>query len=202
MDRDAVPDTSPTLLGKLRQDPSDQAAWARFVEHYGPQIYGWCRRWNLQDADAQDVSQNVLVRLSEKLRTFTYDPARSFRAWLKTLTHHAWSDFVTNSRKAGAGSGDTDVLALLETVEAREDLVRRLEEAFDRELLGQAMLRVQARVAAHTWEAFRLTALEGLSGAQAAERLGLKVANVFVAKSEVQKMLREETRELEGADSA
>ena len=43
-------------------------------------------------------------------------------------------------------------------------------------------------------------ALEGLPGAAVAERLGRKVAHVFVAKSEVQKMLAEEVRRLEAAD--
>jgi RNA polymerase sigma-70 factor (ECF subfamily) len=90
--------------------------------------------------------------------------------------------------------------AFLQTVKAREDLVQHLNEAFDCELLEQAKVRVRLRVAPHTWEAFRLTALEGLSGAAAAERLHMKVANVFVAKSEVQKMLGDEVRKLEGPD--
>lgn len=193
--------TSPTLLGKLRQDPADQAAWGRFVDYYGPRIHGWCRRWGLQDADAQDVTQTVLVRLSAKLGSFSYDPKRSFRAWLKTLTRHALSDFLAGRRRPGRGSGDDEVWALLETVEAREDLVRRLEEEFDRELLQEAMARVQLRVRPRTWEAFRLTALEGLAGAAAAERLQMKVATVFVAKSEVQKMLTEELRRLDPPDA-
>ena len=191
--------TSPTLLGKLRENPTDQAAWGRFVEHYGPRIYGWCRRWQLQDADAQDVTQNVLIRLAEKLRTFNYDPSRSFRAWLKTLAHHAWCDFVDSRRSATVASGTAEATKMLETVEARTDLVQRLEEAFDRELLDEAMARVQLRVQANTWEAFRLTALEGLSGAAAAEQLHMKVATVFVAKSEVKKLLAEEVRKLEGS---
>ena len=65
--------TSPTLLARLRS-PSDQAAWDQFVERYSPRIYGWCRRWNLQEADAQDVTQDVLLRLADKMRTFAYDP--------------------------------------------------------------------------------------------------------------------------------
>src|SRR5262249_49682883 len=76
--------TRETLLGRLRRDPTDQAAWGEFVERYSPQIYGWCRGWRLQDADAQDVTQEVLVILARRMATFDYDPARSFRAWLKT----------------------------------------------------------------------------------------------------------------------
>jgi RNA polymerase sigma factor (sigma-70 family) len=198
-DRSSSP-TSPTLLGRLRQDPTDQKAWERFVLLYGPRITAWCRKWGLQEADAQDVTQIVLVKLAGKMRTFEYDPERSFRGWLKTLTHHAWSDFLSGQRPAVVGSGDTAVLALLQSVEAREELVKRLEEAFDGELLEEAMTRVRLRVAAPTWDAFRLTALEGLSGAEAGAKLGMKVAAVYVARSEVQKRLRAEVQRLEGLD--
>jgi RNA polymerase sigma-70 factor (ECF subfamily) len=164
MTGDVESQTSPTLLARLRQDPTDQASWSRFVEHYGPKIYGWYRKWNLQDADAQDVTQTVLAQLAAKMRSFAYDPGRSFRGWLKTLTHHAWSDFLDDHKRTGLVCGDAGMLAMLETVAAREDLVQRLEEAFDRELLEAAIVRVRLRVKPRTWDAFRLTALEGLPG--------------------------------------
>lgn len=87
---------------------------------------------------------------------------------------------------------------LLGEVEARDDLARRLEEAFDRELLEAAIAGVRLRVALRTWEAYRLTAVEGLPGAEAAEQLGMAVARDFSAKSQVQKFLREEVRRLGG----
>ena len=83
--------TSASLLARLRQAPADQEAWAEFVDHYGPKVYGWCRHWRLQEADAQDVTQDLLLKLAGKMQDFAYDPARSFRAWLKTLARHAWS---------------------------------------------------------------------------------------------------------------
>jgi RNA polymerase sigma factor (sigma-70 family) len=197
MESASDPRTSTTLLGRLRHAPADQRAWGDFVGRYGPKIYGWCRQWGLQEADAQDVTQDVLAKLAEKMRGFAYDPAGSFRGWLRTLTHHAWHDFVDNRKRRGAGSGDSQVLELLETLPAREDLVKHLDEAFDRELLEEAMARVRLRVELHTWDAFRLLALEGRSGAEAAGQLRMKVATVFVARSKVQKMIREEMRKLE-----
>jgi RNA polymerase sigma-70 factor (ECF subfamily) len=91
------------------------------------------------------------------------------------------------------------VARLLSSVEARADLLQRLDQAFDQELLEEAKRRVRQRVAPHRWEAFRLTAEEGLSGAEAAARLKLPVAQVYVARSDVLQMLQEETRQLEGA---
>jgi RNA polymerase sigma-70 factor (ECF subfamily) len=189
--------TRASLLLQLRQAPDDQSAWGEFVDRYGRQIHAWCLRWGLQEADAQDVTQTVLLQLAVKLRSFTYDPAKRFRGWLKTLTHHAWSDFLRARGREAAGSGDTGVHHLLDTVEARDDLTRRLEETFDRELLDQATARVRERVEKRTWEAYQLTAVDGLSGAEAAARLGMRVGTVFKAKSKVHKMLKETLRELE-----
>jgi RNA polymerase sigma-70 factor (ECF subfamily) len=194
---DSAPSTSTALLRRLRQDPADQAAWVEFVRRYGPEVYRWCRHWRLQAADAEDVTQAVLVRLSARMRTFAHDPARSFRAYVRTLARYAWCDFLEASKQPGAGGGGSDVRRLLETVEAGNDLVRRLDEQFDQEVLAEAQARVQQRVEPHTWEAFRLTALEGLSGAEAAARLGLKVATVYKAKSKVQQMLHEEVARLD-----
>jgi RNA polymerase sigma-70 factor (ECF subfamily) len=197
MAHDFSAQTSTTLLGRLRHDPTDQAAWAEFVRRYGPQVYRWCRRWRLQEADAQDVTQAVLAKLAAKMRTFTYDPAQSFRAYLKTLARYAWCDFLEAGKQPGGGCGGSDVLQLLETVEAGDDLMQTLNEQFDQELLAEAQSRVRQRVEPHTWEAFQLTAVEGLSGAEVGSRLGMKVATVFKAKSKVQQMLQEEVARLE-----
>jgi RNA polymerase sigma factor (sigma-70 family) len=192
-----LPTTSVTLLTRLRQDPSEQAGWDEFVEHYGRHIYRWCRQWKLQDADAEDLTQDILVKLTQKLRAFTYDPSRSFRSWLKTVTHHAWRDFEDSRRHPQAAPGNSQVMELMLTVEAREDLEQKLEEAFDLELLETAKIRVRLRVAPHTWDAFHLSAIEGLPVAEVALRVHLQIAMVYVAKSKVQKMLQEEIEKLE-----
>jgi RNA polymerase sigma-70 factor (ECF subfamily) len=201
MDSSSGSHTSPTLLGRLRQDPADQASWAEFVERYGRRICGWCLQAKLQEADAEDVTQMVLVRLAGRMRTFAYDPSRSFRGWLRTLTRHAWSDFVAAQKRGVRGTGDSAVAGHLDTLPAREDLVARLEEQFDQEVLDEATARVRLRVDPASWEAFRLLAVEGLSGAEAAGRLGRSVAAVFKAKARVQAMLRDEVARLEGDGS-
>ena len=88
---------------------------------------------------------------------------------------------------------------MLLTLQAREDLVEKLESAFDLELLEAAKERVRRRVASHTWEAFRLAALEGVPVAEVAARVRLPAALVYVAKSKVRQMLREEISKLEAS---
>jgi RNA polymerase sigma-70 factor (ECF subfamily) len=190
--------TRVTLLGRLyRSGAADEDAWGEFVDHYGRRIYKWCRHWQLQDADAEEVTQRVLLILLAKMKDFVYDPSRSFRAWLKTVTHHAWRNLVDGRRRETLGGGESGQWERLLTVAARDDLVQRLAREFDRELLEQAMVRVRIRVAPHNWEAFRLTAIDGAEPREVARRLDMKIANVYAARSNVQRLLREEVEELE-----
>ena len=119
--------TSATLLGRLRRSPADEAAWCEFVDRYGRMIYRWCLRWKLQQVDAEDVTQIVLLKLADKMRTFVYDRARSFRAWLKTVTHHAWQDYADTRRRFPPGAGGSWPDEALHSAEAREDLVEHLQ---------------------------------------------------------------------------
>jgi RNA polymerase sigma-70 factor (ECF subfamily) len=90
----------------------------------------------------------------------------------------------------------------LERVAARADLMQHLAAEFDRELLEEAQARVQAQVGPRRWQAFCLTAYEGLSGAEVAERLAMKVVTVFAVKSKVLKLLQKEVQKLERSDNA
>jgi len=192
--------TSLTLLGRLRSNPGDQEAWNAFVDRYGVKVYSWCRRWSLQDADARDVTQNVMLELARQLRAFEYRTGGSFRAWLKTVAYRAWCDFLSARKRTPPVGGADGVLEQLQALEAGDDLLRRLEEECEREMFEAAMVRIRPRVQPHTWQAFVLTAIEGKPGAEVAAQLNMKVGTVWVARSKVQKMLQLEVQRLEQAD--
>ena len=120
-DKAADSGTSISLLVRLQHAPADQAAWAEFVHRYGMRIDGWCRRWGLQEADAQDVSQEVLLKLIRAMQRFRYDPAQRFRGWLMTVAHHAWQDLVRGRRQVAQG-GDPAAGDPLQSLAARDDL--------------------------------------------------------------------------------
>ena len=107
-------ETRVTLLGRLRRDPTNQAAWREFVDHYGRKVYGWCRAWGLQDADAKDVTQDVLVKLAAKMRDFAYDPARSFRATRSSFW--AWGATLAKSTSSNVSRSDESSPAALALV--------------------------------------------------------------------------------------
>jgi RNA polymerase sigma-70 factor (ECF subfamily) len=188
--------TSISLLFRVALLPPDEAAWAEFVDRYGPRVAKWCRARGFQEADAEDVCQAVLTRLAHRLRQFQYDPARTFRGFLRKVANDAITDALA-ARRRFAATGGSGIWKRLEGLEARDDLVHRLEEEFDLELLKAARQSVSQRVAAHTWESYRLTAEEGLSAADTAARLGIRIGTVYQAKSSVIQMLQEEVRKLE-----
>lgn len=190
-------DTSLTLMMRIQQNPTDGSAWDEFVRLYHPMIRAWCLKWGSQATDADDVAQDVLLRLLGAMKKFQYDPSRSFRAWLKTVTQNAWHDFVRSRKQSGvAQSASMDLIA--DSHDALEDLEKRMEDAFEGELLELALRHVKNRVKPATWMAFQLTALENRTGAEAAKELQMQVAHVFVAKHRVHKMLEEEIEILRG----
>lgn len=191
--------TRVSLLQRLaRPGDTDQDSWREFVEVYGGRIYAWCLRGNLQEADARDVTQQVLLKLVHRMKSFAYDPRRSFRAWLFTVTRHALHDYRDELKRPGLGTGDSQVLAWVESAQGRDDLAQRLQEEYDREVLERAMEQARAQVAPRTWEAFQLTAVDGVAAAEVARRLGMTVANVYKARSSVLQRLKKIRQELEG----
>ncbi len=193
----AFPDTSAALLMRLRSEAGDGEAWAEFVRAYEPRIIEWGRRWGLQDADAHDVTQLVLIQFWRQVQRFQYDPSRPFRGWLRTLVHSAWCDFVEGRRGWQQGMGGSGVLSHLESIAARDDLAAEMDQEYKRDLLRLAMRRVQERVEPKTWQAFWLLNFEGLSGEEAVARVGMRLGSTYAASSKVRRLIREEVGRLE-----
>jgi RNA polymerase sigma-70 factor (ECF subfamily) len=193
------PDQTGTTVFRLLSDPANPEAWQAFVHRYGPRIHAWCRGWRLQEADAEEVTQAVLARLLERINT--YRPSKgSFRGWLKTVTHHAWADYLESRLRAGAGRGGSSIQEQLEAIPA-EDLGRELEEQELREarlaLLKQALARVKERAQPRTLEVFEQLVYEKRSPEEVAAEFGMRVSAVYVARNRVQTMLREEVEKLQ-----
>lgn len=196
MDTTTEPQTSPSLLDRLRDDATSEAAWKEFLTDYGRLLYRWCRRWGLQPCDAEDVAQDTLLAIARQIKDFRYDPERSFRAWMKTIAYRFWIRVVERrARQAATAGGDASMA--LASVAARDDLARSCEAEARRVLLERALDRVRRRVHPATWEAFRLTALEDRPVAEVAAQLDLGIGDVYNARWRVQKFLREAVRELD-----
>ena len=106
--------TRPSLLVRIR-DARDREAWGQFVEIYAPLVYDMARRRGLQDADAADLTQDVLRSVSVAIGRLDYDLAKgTFRSWLFTVTRNALNTFFDAQRRVPR-AGDRTVQAWLES---------------------------------------------------------------------------------------
>jgi RNA polymerase sigma-70 factor (ECF subfamily) len=154
----------------------------------------------LQAQDADDLIQEVLTVVVRELPGFRYDPERgSFRGWLRTVLVHRLRAFQRAQRMRPLATGDSDFCRLLEQLEdPRSGLSRLWDQEHDRHVLGRLLEMIRPDFEPTTWLAFRRVVLEGIKPAVAAAELGISVNAVFIARSRIQRRLREEMRGLIG----
>ena len=190
------PTTRPSLLVRLR-DAGDAEAWGEFVGLYAPLVYGFARKRGLQDADAADLTQEVLRTVARAAGRLHYDPRRgSFHGWLFTVAYRQVQHFLAGARRRACGSGDSVVQLLLEEQTAPEpEEATRWNKEYEQQLLARAIDRVRGLFRDSTWRAFWLTAVEGKKAREAADALGMSVTAVYMAKSRVLCQLRKQVEQ-------
>ena len=189
------PITRPSLLVRLR-DAQDELAWSQFVEIYAPLVYGFARKHGLQDADAADVTQDVLRSMATAAKKLEYDPKRgSFRGWLFRVVRNRLRDFWAGRARQCQGSGDPGVNRRLQELPAPEE-DQQWEQEYEQQLFQWAAAQVRADFQDSTWQAFWQTAVQGKSGKAVAEGLGMTVAAVYLAKARVIARLKEQIQQV------
>jgi RNA polymerase sigma factor (sigma-70 family) len=190
--------TNPTLLNRLC-DWRDHDAWVDFVACYDPVIRLACRRYRLGADNTDELSQRVWIDLARRMRTFRYDPGKTFRGWLRRLCQSRAIDLL---RKKGADA----VLSLesqpVESLwqEASRDLEAEEDVAAERprllQLADEVQDAVRLRVDGRTWQVFWSVAVLGQSVREASEAAGISYYAAFAAQKRVRRMLREEGQRL------
>jgi RNA polymerase sigma-70 factor (ECF subfamily) len=174
-------DSSSSLLAAVRkQDPH---AWLRLVAWIGPFILRWCRGAHLQEADCDEVSSEVLLRIYRGLAAFRKDrPGDSFRGWVYAITRNCIADLLARHHKAPRS--------------LPVELPERADPSEAQDLRQRALvLLVRDAITAHDgdpgFRAFYRTAVDGLSAVEAARELGLSADVVRQHKSRWLKRLRD-----------
>jgi RNA polymerase sigma factor (sigma-70 family) len=194
-----IPQTRASLVVRLR-DQQDAEAWRQFVQVYAPLVYQLCRRKGLQDADAADLTQEVLRHVSTSVGRLEYDPQRGlFRSWLFTLAHRKLVDYFRRRGRQEQGSGDSGAQAILEEQPAPDE-EKQWDLDYQRRVFAWAAEQVRDRFSATTWQAFWLTAVENRDSHQTADQLGMTVAAVYLAKSRVMARLKEQIKHLDAEE--
>jgi RNA polymerase sigma-70 factor, ECF subfamily len=118
---------------------------------------------------------------------FAYDPTKSFRSWLKTVTQNAWRKAARQGAHKGRGqNGDLAEIA-------GRDEGREFEEAeYRRHLVGRALEIMQSEFQSTTWRACWASVVEGKPADEIARELGISRNAVYLAKSRVIRLLHHE----------
>ena len=196
------PSTRPSLLIRLR-DPSDEKAWGEFLEIYTPLIHRLARQAGLQNADADDLSQDVFRAVSGAIGRWDPDPGRgSFRGWLFRIARNTIINLLEARRRQPNAVGDTETYRMLEQQPAAgSDATALFDEEYRRGLFQWAVERIRNEFRESTWQAFWLTAVDGRKAQEVAESLGLTAGAVYVYRNRVVARLRKAIEELEGASA-
>jgi RNA polymerase sigma-70 factor (ECF subfamily) len=175
-----------------------------FVEIYEPLIARLARRNGLQQADVDDLTQEVLRTVAGAIAHWDPDPSRgSFRAWLFRITRNLILNLLAARKRqtASYGTGDSNVVAILEAHPAPESEETALFEAeYHRRVFAWAAERVRGQFHPTTWQAFWRTGVDGHDVRNVAQSLGLSPGAIYVARSRVMARLRREIEEIEGTE--
>ncbi len=193
-----TPSTRASLLLRLR-DSQDHEAWLEFVSLYEPVAYRLLRRHGLQDADAREVMQDLLMAVSRNIQR--WDPAKergAFRGWLRRVARNLVINWLKQRQRRVIATGGSDLYTILnqlpddsapETVEFDKELRRAMFQ--------RAAEQVRGEVQPATWQAFWETAVVGTSPADAAKKLDMTAGAIRVAKCRVLARLQTAVLEME-----
>jgi RNA polymerase sigma-70 factor (ECF subfamily) len=205
-EQDSLLPTRHSLLTRLK-DWGDQEGWREFFDTYWRLIYSVARRAGLNEAEAQDVVQETFVVVAKQMPGFRYDPARgSFKAWLHTVIRGRLSRHWRKVRQhpattAPAAIGD-DSTGEEPAAEAPPEFEAIWQAEWEQNLMDAALHRVQAKVGARQFLLFSLAALKGVPVATLRERYDASLAQIYLAKHRVGRVLKAELAKLRAeADS-
>ncbi len=190
-----LPPTRLTLIGSLRQG----IRWEEFVAVYGPVIFSWARRdFALQTSDAEDVRQDVMLRVWRSVRSYDASKGR-FRNWLYVCLRNAVCNMHRDRRgeRVNGGlvqckSGEGLIPSAAMAPDSLEDAVRCLdEEGFTHEELQAVVAQVRQRVQPATWKAYLLFEFFALKARDIGPRLGMTPVAVNQAVHRVRRLLQD-----------
>jgi RNA polymerase sigma-70 factor (ECF subfamily) len=183
------------MMDDLRRG-GDDAVWATFVEKYTPLIYRYCAAHHLQDADTEDLTQAVFIRLFGVLQRFEYDRQKGkFRDFLRQTTRFAIQDFWRNRSRRPSAVGGTETGGGWVERPSNEDFV---DELVEKMLYAQAESMAFAGAIAWHCEAYRLSQ-QGRTPEEIAVPLKQEVGTVKIAVWRIARKIQGVLNDLNGS---
>ncbi len=173
---------------------------ATFFRAYWKLIYSFAIRLGCTDTEAEEVVQETVISLADKMPEYRYDPAAcSFKGWLMHVTNWRVIDQIRKRRR-----GTTEPLPV--DPEAADQLssggsgAAALEALWDQEweknLIDAAMDRVKRKINAEHYQIFHLLLVKGCSPAEVADLLKVSTARVYLVKHRVAGLVQKEIKKL------
>lgn len=186
--------TRQTLIQRLQEDQSEQS-WDEFLLIYRPYIYAIIRNMNIPAHEADDIVQEVMLRLWKYIKS--YSPEKRFRNWLSRIT--------ANCVRKSIGKKCRDIdrleemsndarLSYLSSVRM-PDLDQIAEEEWGIYLTNMALERVRLLFSGKAIQVFMLSA-EGIAADEIAKKMNLKENSVYRLKNRVKVRLASEIEQL------
>ena len=187
------PETNHSLIARIK-DLGDGTAWSEFLAIYRPVVMRMARRRGLQDADSNDVLQQVFVSISRSIsRWEASDERPPFRAWLATIARNAITKSLTR-RPKDVASGSTSVRDLLHEQPDAVSTEAEIDAEARKELLRWASKEIRGEFGKGTWEVFWRTAIKGDSVSEVAKSTGRTAGSIYVARYRVTARLKEKVQ--------
>lgn len=190
-------DTSLSLLDRVCRSPESES-WTRLVDLYAPLIKTWLRKYEVQESDAEDLVQEVLLAVSKDLATFEHQgQPGAFRGWLRGILVNRLRNFWRARDRRREARGDSQIdQRLAELANPTSELSRLWDAEHDRHVLRQLLDLVEPHFAPNTWMAFDRVALKGERPREVATEMQISLNAVVTAKSRVLRRLRQEAEGL------
>ena len=185
VERRSWPSTSPELLAAL-PDVRNSLAWDEFDRRYGDLLRVFCIQKGLQDADAEDVTQQVFLEVARNIGEFSYDAARGrFRSWLVVVTQRAiWKVWQRRGQMREVPLDDFRHLLRPSSL----DGIQGFQEA----VLELASRQIRGEFSVEEWTVFERSFRNDIPSSEIAKALERSVSWVYQAKSRILKRLRQQ----------
>ena len=189
--------TRHTLLHRLK-DQHDEKSWEEFMLTYQKYIYNICKRSKLQHNEAEEFTQEILVKLWKKLPELDVRTVKgSFRAWLKTMIKNHITNFFNRQkmiREKLTVNNQESLLPYIDKI-SKSDIDEIIDNEWHLHITNLALEKVKESLSAGTVNAF-LMSLEGRSTEEISQALKITESTVYVHKKAVKDALQKQIRQL------
>jgi RNA polymerase sigma-70 factor (ECF subfamily) len=195
--------TRATLIQRLK-NWQDQVSWQEFFDTYWKLIYGLARKLGLSEEDAQDVVQETMISVANRMPNFKYNPeVGSFKSWLRRLIRSRVSDHL---RRRGSGTvplliesdSSDESLMLKETPDNHQQSIDQFYELeWRKNLLDAAVTRVKRKLDPQKYQIFDFYVNKEWTPEKVAAAFKISVEQVYLAKHRVTEMIKSEAKRLE-----